>query len=464
MNDSNQTLTHENNPLAVSPVRPLLVNFAVPSIIAMLVGSIYNLVDQFFIGQTVGVLGNSATNVAYPLVTLCTAVALLFGIGSASAFNLAMGKKEYDKAPWFIGNAAVLLFLSGIILCVITLLFLTPLLRLFGSPDDVLPYAQTYTRICAFGYPFLILTTGGGHLIRADGSPRMTMICSLSGAIVNIGLDALFVMGLGMGMAGAALATIIGQILSGCIVIWYLVRRFHTVPLQRKHLRPQLKIVARLSAIGAGNCFTQLSILLLQVVLNNSLRYYGELSVYGSAIPLAVAGIVMKVNQISLSVIIGIGQGSQPILSFNYGAGQYDRVRQTYRLALTSAAVVGIVSFAAYQLFPSQILGLFGEGSEEYFEFGVRFFRIFLMMTCINFMQPVSSNFFTSLGKPLQGVFLSLTRQVIFLIPLMILFPFFWGIDGILYAGPIADTMAFIAAIFMVWREFRNMRKLEAKA
>ena len=450
-----------DNPLGSAPIGGLMVKFAVPSVIAMLVGSIYNIVDQLFIGQTVGTLGNAATNVAFPLTTCCVAMALLFGIGGASAFNLAMGRGEKERAPYYIGASAVALFVGGLILCVITQLFLTPLLLAFGSPADVLPYAQTYVRITAFGFPFLILTTGGGHLIRADGNPSMTMICSLSGAIINTVLDAILVMGLNMGMAGAAIATIIGQIFSGCQVIWYLARRFHTVPLRPEHLKVRFSALGELSAIGAGNCFNQLAMLVTQVVLNNSLKHYGALSVYGESIPIAVGGIVMKVSQLCFGIIIGISQGSQPIESFNYGARKYNRVRRAYGLALAAGAVVGVLSFLMYQLFPRQLLGLFGEGTAEYFECGIKFFRIFLFFSFANFMQPITSTFFTSLGKPIKGVFLSLTRQVIFLIPLMLILPLFVGFDGLLYAGPIADFFAMLAAILMAGQEFRNMKKLE---
>jgi putative MATE family efflux protein len=456
-----EEIKKKENPLGVAPVGKLMVQFAVPSIIAMLVGSIYNIVDQFFIGRTVGILGNSATNIAFPLTTCCVALALLCGVGGASAFNLAMGSGKRDKAPYYVGNAAVALFVGGVLLSLVTLLFLTPLLRVFGAPDDVLPYAQTYVRITAFGFPFLVLTSGGGHLIRADGSPRMTMLCSLSGAAINVVLDAIFVMGLQMGMAGAALATIIGQYFSGGLVIWYLARRFHTVELHWKHLRIHPDVLRRLTSIGTASCFNQLAMLVTQIVMNNSLRYYGGLSAYGESVPLAVAGIVMKVAQLFFGVIIGISQGSQPIESYNYGAKQYDRVRRAYRLALLAGAVVGVVSFLLYMAFPRQILALFGEGSDAYFECGVKFFRIFLFCSFVNFMQPITSTFFTSLGKPLKGVFLSLTRQVIFLIPLMLIFPLFWGIDGILYAGPVADFFAMLAAVIMATVEFRHMHRLE---
>ncbi len=451
----------KNNPLGVSPVGGLMVKFAVPSVIAMLVGSIYNIVDQLFIGQTVGTLGNAATNVAFPLTTCCVAMALLFGIGGASAFNLAMGRGQRDRAPYYIGAAAGALFSGGLILCLITQAFLSPLLLAFGSPNDVLPYAKTYVRITAIGFPFLVLTTGGGHLIRADGNPRMTMICSLSGAVINTVLDAVLVMGFHWGMAGAAVATVIGQIFSGCQVIWYLSTRFHTVPLRREHLKVRWAALAELSANGAGNCFNQLAMLVTQVVLNNSLKHYGALSIYGESIPIAVGGIVMKVSQLCFGIIIGISQGSQPIESFNYGARKYSRVRKAYGLALSAGAVIGVVSFLLYQLFPRQLLGLFGTGTAEYFECGVKFFRIFLFFSFANFMQPITSTLFTSLGKPLKGVFLSLTRQVIFLIPLMLILPMLVGFDGLLYAGPIADCFALIAAVIMARFEFKDMHRLE---
>lgn len=452
MNSSKQ------NPLGSAPVGKLMIKFAVPSIIAMLVGALYNIVDQLFIGQTVGTLGNAATNIAFPLSTSCIALALLFGIGGASCFNLSMGRKEYDKAPYFIGNAAIMLVISGLVLSIVTHLFLTPLLKLFGSPADVLPLAEEYVRITAFGFPFLILTTGGGHLIRADGSPGMTMACNITGAVINVILDAVFVMVLGMGMKGAAIATIIGQIVSGIMVIAYLVR-FKTVRLSIKHLKPRAVYTSRVMSIGTASFFNQIAIMIVQIILNNYLRHYGAQSVYGESIPIACAGIVMKVNQIIFSIVIGLGQGTQPIESFNYGAKQYDRVREAFRLAVIAGAAVSVLSFAAFQIFPRQILSLFGNGSEEYFTFGVKFFRIFLFLTWLNCLQPIISTFFTSIGKPMKGVFLSLTRQILFFIPPLMILPMFFGVDGILYTGPIADFFAAFAAIILAAKEFKLMRE-----
>lgn len=455
--------TEKNNPLASAPVPKLMAEFAIPSIIGMLVSALYNIVDQFFIGQGVGTDGNAATNIAFPFSTLCIAAALLLGIGGASCFNLTMGKGDSKRAGYFAGNALTMLAGIGIVIAAFTLIFLTPLLKLFGSPDDIMPYAKDYVAVSAIGFPFLILATGGGHIIRADGSPGMTMILNLAGAVINTILDALFVLGFDWGMKGAAAATVIGQVVSAILVILY-IRKFKTVKLTAKHFVPQLKVVSRVCAIGMASCFNQLAIAIVQVVLNNSLKHYGSLSIYGEKEPLAVAGIVMKVNMIVFSIVIGLAQGTQPIQSFNYGAKNYSRVKSSYKLALGIAAVISVISFIFFQLIPKQILGLFGEGTETYFEFGSRFFRIFLFFTWLNCIQPISSTFFTSIGKPIKGVFLSLTRQIIFFVPILLVLPKFMGIDGILYTGPICDLLSGIVALAMTIFEFRLMTVMSEKS
>ena len=444
------------NILGERPVNELLLQFAVPSIIAMLVGALYNIVDQFFIGRSVGELGNAATNVAFPLTITCVGLSLLFGIGGAASFNLTLGGGDRETAVYYIGNAAVLLFGCGTLLALLVELLLTPLLIFFGSPAVVLEYAKTYTGITAFGFPFLILTNGGGHLVRADGSPRKSMIFNLSGAVINTILDPLFIFGFDMGMAGAALATIIGQICSGLLIIHYLLH-FHTVPMARKHLIPQWNCVKTITSLGASSFFNQIAMLVVQIVLNKSLTYYGALSMYGESVPLACAGIITKVNQVFFSVIIGISQGMQPIASFNYGAKKYERAKAVYALAMKRGFLISLASFACFQLIPRQIISLFGSGSEEYFHFAERYFRIYLFFTFLNFVQPIASNLFTSIGKPKKGIFLSLTRQLLFLLPLILIFPLFMGIDGIMYAGPIADFVAGVVAVSLAQRELVRM-------
>ena len=447
----------EHNPLGYAPVSKLMVKFAVPSIIGMLVSALYNIVDQLFIGQGVGTNGNAATNIAFPFSTACIAAALLLGIGGASCFNLTMGRGDTKRAGYFAGNVFTMLIFSGILISAVTFVFLTPLLKLFGSPDDVLPYAKDYVFVSAFGFPFLILTTGGGHIIRADGSPQMTMACNLAGAVINTILDAIFVLGFDWGMKGAAAATVIGQIVSAVMVLVY-IKQFKTVTLKKEHFIPKWSTVSRICSIGMASCFNQLAIAIVQIVLNNSLKHYGSLSEYGESEPLACAGIIMKVNMIIFSVVIGLAQGTQPIESYNYGAKKYDRVKKAYNLALITGGFISVVSFILFQIFPKQILSIFGTGTETYFRFGVRFFRIFLFFTWINCIQPISSTFFTSIGKPIKGVFLSLTRQILFFIPILLILPMFFGIDGIIYTGPVADLLAAVVAIAMTVYEFKLMK------
>ena len=421
-----------DNPLVYVPENKLLRQFAIPSIIAMLVSSLYNIVDQFFIGNAVGELGNAATNIAFPLNTSCVAIALLMGIGGASTFNLAMGRGDSKGAGKYIGNSARVMLVLGVVLSAVTLLFLAPFLRFFGSPEEVLPYAMEYTRITALGFPFLILSTGGGHLVRADGSPKMTMAINIVGAVVNTVLDAIFVFGFGWGMTGAAAATVIGQVIASIMVIVYL-SHYKTVPLHRDAFLPKAEVVLSVVSLGAAPCFNQLAMMLVQIVLNRTLKYYGGLSIYGESIPIACSGIIAKVSMIVMAFVIGISQGLQPIVSFNC-----------------------VISFVLFQAFPRQIISIFGNGSELYFDFGVNFFRKYLFFICLCFMQPISANFFTAIGKPKKGIFMSLTRQIIFLLPLLLILPRFMGINGVMYAGPIADLVATIVCTILVVLEMRR--------
>lgn len=455
-----QQTTTEANPLGYKSIPSLLKSFAIPSIIAMLVSSLYNIVDQVFIGQGVGYLGNAATNVSYPLTTICLAIALLIGIGSASRFSLHLGAGEKDKAAKVVGNGIGMMATFGICYAVLIEIFMTPLLTAFGATADIMPYAQTYSRIVALGMPFLIITNGMSNLARADGSPKYSMTCMLIGAVINTILDPIFIFVFHLGVAGAAWATIIGQFFSFIFAVLY-IRKFKNIQLKRSAIRLSLKECAQTASLGMSNSLNQVAITFVQIVLNNSLTYYGAMSEYGKEIPLAACGIVMKTNAILLAVIIGISQGSQPIIGFNYGAHQYDRVRKTYRLAITYNLIVSAIGFILFQFFPRQIISLFGTGEPAYFTFAIRFMRIFLFMVIVNGIQLISSNFFAAIGKPVKGLVLSMTRQVIFLIPLVLILPLFFGLDGILFAGPAADSIAFIITIILIAQEMRKMKKME---
>lgn len=456
--EQNQTSA---NPLAVQPVPQLILRFAIPAIISFLVNALYNIVDQIFIGQGVGMLGNAATNVSFPLVTISTAIALLIGVGSASNFNLAMGRGDTERASAIAGSGVTSMLLAGVALCAVVLVFLEPLIRLFGATELVLPYAVTYTGITTLGLPFVIFSSGGSQLIRSDGSPTYSMVCVLTGAVLNTILDPLFIFGFNMGIAGAAWATIIGQIVSALMVVWYLWRRMRSVKFTRRLLRPRLPLVRDIASLGAAACFNQLAMTVVQIVMNNTLTHYGALSPYGREIPLACVGVISKVNIVFMAFVLGIAQGCQPICGFNYGARNYARVKRTYLTAAAATSLIALLSCAVLQLFPRQIVGIFGNGSEQYFLFAERYIRVFMVLLFLNGIQPLTSNFFTSIGKARIGIIISLTRQVLFLLPLIIIFPLFMGIDGVMYAGPIADVAAFLVSIFLILRELRLMATLE---
>lgn len=445
------------NPLATEKVGRLILQFSIPAIISMLVSSLYNIVDQIFIGQGVGMLGNAATNVAFPVSIICTATALLLGIGSASNYNLESGAGEQERANSIAGTGLTSLVICGTIIMVVVLLFLNPLLQLFGVTKDVLPFAQDYLGITAWGIPFLILTTGGNQLIRADRSPTYSMNCMLAGAIINTILDPLFIFVCGWGIQGAAWATVIGQAVSGMMVVVYFLR-YRKMELTKELMVPRSEDIKAILSLGMASGINQVAMAVVQITMNNTLRHYGAQSMYGANIPLACVGVISKVNMVFMSICIGISQGCQPIWGFNYGAKNYDRVRLTYRKAFQAALVVGIVFFICFQLFPRNIVSIFGSGSDVYFHFAERYFRIFMLMTFINGIQPMSGGFFTSIGKAKLGIMVSLTRQVLFLLPLVLLFPLFFGIDGVMYAGPIADGAAAVVAIAFAMKEHKKMK------
>lgn len=448
------------NPLGYEKLTKLLRSYAVPSVIAMLVSSMYNIVDQIFIGQGIGYLGNAATNVVFPLTTICLTFSLLIGVGSAIRVLLALGSDRREEAAKIAGNAFVLIAAVGLLYLAVIQLFCRPLLTLFGATAEVMPYAETYMRITALGMPLLIAINAGSQLIRADGSPRYSMVCNAAGAVINTILDPLFIFGLDMGIAGAAWATVISQAVSFAIAVAY-IPRFKQIRLSSTHLRFSLSETGKMAAFGMSHSVTQLSLTLVQIVLNNALTRYGAMSEYGSEIPLAACGIVLKINAVLIGIIIGISQGAQPIMSFNYGAGKYNRVRKIYLLAVACDIAAATAGFLILQLFPRQIISLFGTGDELYFEFAVRFLRTYLLMLPLNGVQMISSNFFSATGKPAVGAFLSLSRQVLLTIPGILILSAVWGLDGILFAAPIADFTAFALSAAFVAVRFARMRRAE---
>ncbi len=447
--------------MATAPVGKLVARFAIPAIASGLVSSLYNIVDQIFIGNSVGMLGNAATNVAFPLVAICTAISVMIGVGGAAGFSLEMGRGNADRAGRLAGNGIVLMAISGILIAVLAGVFLEPLMLAFGSSPEVMPYAVSYTGITVLGIPFFMFSVGGCHIIRADGSPKYALFSTAAGAVLNIFLDAYFIFVLNMGIAGAALATVISQVLSGILVIGYYFR-FKTIHFTKDMFRWSWKYIGRITSLGISPCINNLSMCAVQVVMNNVLREYGAQSIYGSDIPLACVGVIMKVNMLLMMTLIGIVQGAQPVLGYNYGAGNYGRVKETEKTILKAMLVVSLVAFACFQIFPRQITSIFGSGDELYFTFAEKYFRIFLSLVCVNFIQLMASNFFTSIGKARVGAFVALTRQILILLPLLLVLPSFMGIDGVMYAGPIADAIAVALSLIFLAREWRTITRLES--
>lgn len=450
----------DSNPLYYEKIYKLLFKFGTPSIISMLVGALYNIVDQIFIGQGVGINGNAATNVAFPLTTICVSISLFLGLGGASSYSLLLGRGEREKATTIIGNTISLAFIFSIILTIIVKVFVKKIMYMFGSTEEVLSYAVKYSSITSTGFLPFIFSSMMSHIIRADGSPRYSMMSVLSGAIANTVLDPIFIFYFKMGIAGAALATIIGQFISFALTFKYIFK-MKNITLNKESFLLKINNVIKIFTLGLSGGFNQLAMMAVQITMNNVLSYYGNQSIYGGNIPLAVSGIIIKINMIIMAFIIGTGQGSQPIIGFNYGARNYKRVIDTYKLSVFITTMMAIIASILFQLFPRQIVSMFGDGSELYFSFAEEYMRIYMLFMVVNGVQPVTGSFFTSIGKAFKGAFIAMTRQIIFLLPLIIILPKIFGIDGVMYAGPIADAMALIVTILFIRREIKNIKKLE---
>ena len=453
------------NPLAVKPVNRLIWIYAIPGIISQLVNSLHNIVDQVFLGWSpAGDLGIAATNIVYPIAAIITGISALIGMGAVSKFSILLGKQEKEGAADLLGNAICLLCVLGVAIAVIASIFLVPMLYLFGATDLILPYAKSYARIICLGVPFGLFATGMSYFIRADGNPNYASAVLLSGAIFNMIFDPVFLFLFHMGVAGVALATVLGQVLSFILALHYLRRRFSSTKIRTKNMRLQGPIVREIFSLGSAMFTTHILAIISQIILMNSLRHYGALSIYGSEAAIAASGAVGKLSIVLLSAIIGIAVGSQPILGFTLGAKQYERVRKTYLLDLKYGSIVALTAFLLLQLFPTQLLSIFGSEDPLFMAFGVRYIHIYLAMLFMNAIQPMTSTFCTSMGKAKLGFWMAVIRQGVLLMPLMLILPLFLGIDGVLAAGAISDGVAGSIALTIGLREVRRLKEMEAAA
>ena len=445
------------NPLGSEPVSTLLRRFAVPSVIAMLVSALYNMVDQLFIGHSIGVLGNAATNVAFPLSMVCTSIGLLCGIGGAANFNLCMGRREPEHAKSYVGNAISMLAILGVILCVAVQLFLRPMMLLFGATPDVIDYACTYTRITSIGFPFLIVTIGGSNLIRADGSPKFSMLCNLVGAIVNTILDPLFIFVLGLGVRGAALATVISQAVSAVWVMTFLTGKKTRWYLKRENLHVDAKIVLPCIALGLSPFVMQSTESLIAICFNSSLlRYGGDMAV-------GTMTVLTSIMQFSNMPLQGLTQGAQPIVSYNFGAKNVQRVRDAYFCLLRACFTYSMAIWLLVELFPRAFILIFNNDPAlvEYAAWAV---RIYMGCSGIFGIQIACQQTFVALGNAKTSLFLAVWRKIILLIPLIYILPHFFADKAfaVFLAEPLADFGAVALTSFTFYRQFRrSMRELE---
>lgn len=455
-----RTLTMDGeNPLGVRPVKGLLFSFSIPAIISCLVNSVYNIVDQIFIGQGVGYLGNAATTIAFPLMTIIMAFATLIGSGGSAYAALRLGEGRKREALLTLNNLLVIAIGLGILLAAAGLIFLKPILTLFGATETTMPYAMDYTSIVLMGVPFSMVSIALSSMARTDGHPRMSMYGILIGAALNTVLDPIYIFVLDWGVKGAAIATVTAQFVSTVVLCYYFLKKGR-MRFTRRFMKPVGRVWYKIFSLGISSGITALVACIMQVVMNNSLVYYGNQTEITGDVALSAMGIVMKIAMILASVCIGFGIGAQPILGFNLGAKKYARVRHTYLLAVSIATGSILIGWAVCQLAPHLVLSLFGKENQTFTDFAVRCLRIYLGgIFCAGF-QIVSTNYFQATGQPLKASLLSMLRQLILLIPLLLILPLFFGLNGLLYAGPCADIgSAVIVALFIL----PEMRKLNRR-
>lgn len=448
----------KNLDLGKDSIGKLLINFSVPCIISMLVGALYNIVDQIFIGQGVGYLGNAATNVVYPFTVIALALALLVGDGASALFSLYLGKKDTKNANKGIGNSIIIMLIISLIITVLGFVFQNQILQIFGVTDGTYVYAKDYLFVILIGIPFYILTSGLNGIIRADGAPKYAMFATLIGAVLNIILDPIAIFILDWGVTGAAIATIVGQIISCLVTFIYFIK-----PKKFKITKDSLKldkgICKKICMLGVSSFITQISIVIVIAVANNLIVKYGALSRFGADIPLSVVGIVMKVFGIVIAIVVGTSIGGQPIIGYNYGAGNIKRVKQTFKYILIANTIVGIIAFICFQFFPQFIINIFGSESNLYNEYALLCFKIYLAGIIFTCITKCCSIYLQSLGKPIKSMILSLARDIIIFIPILIILASIYGVVGVLWSALIADVISFILAIIVIVIDNRKDNK-----
>lgn len=453
---------NSNHYLAEEKIGKLMMKFSIPCIMSLLVSALYNIVDQIFIGRGVGYLGNGATNVVFPITIIALAIALMIGDGCAAFLSICQGQKDSDSAHKSVGNAVTLLIGASLVLTLLFVVLREQILAGFGATENNIAYAREYFQYIVIGIPFFIFGNAMNSIIRADGSPQFAMLSTLIGCIINVILDPIAIFVLGWGMKGAALATIIGQIVTAICAVYYLLHT-KSFKLNKSSFVLHGTMLKKILPLGISSFLTQVSIVIIMGVMNNTLVKYGAMSKYGADIPLTVVGIVMKVFQIVISVVVGIAAGSQPIVGYNYGAGEFERVKKIYLTMIKAEIIVGVIATICFEVFPLQITNIFGSEDGLYSEFAVLAFRIYLCTMILCCVQKATSIFLQSIGKPFMSLGLSLLRDFILSVPLILMIPRIFGVTGALYSAPIADAISIVVVVIMMRATFKELSTMKRR-
>lgn len=449
----------DNKFLGTEKVSKLLLKFSIPCILSLLISSLYNIVDQIFIGNSeLGYLGNAATSIVFPITIISVAFAWCFGDGSAAFLSLCQGRNDTKNVHKAIGNSILINFVISIIFVLLGFIFMDNLLYLFGASEVTISIAKDYFTIILIFIPVYMMANMMNAVIRADGSPAFSMASTLSGAITNIILDPIFIFVLNLGIKGAAWATVIGQIVSLIVAIAYFTRT-KTFKLCFNSFKIDFNLFSNVVKLGISTFITQMSIVVISLVCNIMLSKYGEMSKYGADIPIAVMGICMKVFTIVINIVVGIILGAQPILGYNIGAKKNNRVRQTFKIVLLATITIGLISTLVFELCPQVVIRIFGTESDLYMEFAILTFKIFLLLITFTCIIKMTSIFFQAVGKPLNAAIISLSRDIVCFVPIVIILPKFMGIKGVLWAAPIADLIGVIISFILVFIFFRKLDK-----
>ncbi len=463
--------TKSNSFLREEPVGKLMGKYAVPCIISLLVGALYNIVDQIFIANAtyLGSYGNAANTVVFPLTVIALAIAVMVGDGCCAFVSLSLGKNKPQDAGKSVGNSILLTVLFSLVLCAVYLIFSRQIIAMFGGTvnEETFRHSEEYFFWISLGIPFYMFGQAMNPVIRADGSPKFAMVSTLAGAAVNIILDPVFIFVFRWGMMGAAVATVIGQIVTAVLVVWYLTH-MKTVKLSGEDFKLRREIAGRTLILGSCSFLSQISLVAAMAAINNMVRQYGALdAVFGqeqyAQIPMAVLGIVMKFFQIVISIVVGMAAGCIPIVGYNMGAGLNGRVRNIFTKLLTAEAIVGVVALIIVELFPTGLIGIFGAANESvyYTDFAIKAFRVYLCMVIFACVNKAAFIFLQAMGKAAASTMLSMVREIVFGVGFALILPRFYGLDGVLYSMPVSDILTFIISAVIIVATYKQLKPMQ---